>query len=202
MGDAFSAHLGVDAALRSDLRAGLAASWFASDVDYTDRSQGEAIAGSHESRMTALTPYLGWAVGDGARLWGAAGYGWGEIEIVDADLRERFGAQKADSRFLAGAAGGSVPVWSQGPATLKAKGSAEATRWRVKDNGAAIAGVKVSTQRLRLAAEGSRGYALPDGTSLTPTLEAGACAGTAATARRGWAWRPAAACPGRTRRGA
>ncbi len=172
-GDAFSAHLGADAALRPDLRGGLAASWFLSDVDYTDRSQGEAIAGSHESRMTSLTPYLGWAAGDGARLWGAAGYGWGEIEIVDADLRERFGAQKADSRFLAGAAGGSVPVWSRGPATLEAKGSAEATRWRVKDNGVAIAAVSAETQRLRLAAEGSRAHALPDGASLTPTLEAG-----------------------------
>ena len=156
-GGAFSAHAGVDAALRPDLRAGLAASWFSSDVDYTDRSQGEAIAGSHESRMMSLTPYLGWDVGDGTRLWGAAGYGWGKIEIVDADLRERFGAQKADSRFLAGAAGGSVPVWSRGPATLEAKGSAEATRWRVKDNGNAIAGVVVSTRRLRLAAVGSRG---------------------------------------------
>ena len=174
-GDAFSTHVGADAALRPDLRAGLAASWFSSDVDYTytDRSGDAAVKGSHESRMTSLTPYLGWDAGAGARLWGAAGYGWGEIEIVDADLRERFGAQKADSRFLAGAAGGSVPVWSRGPATLEAKGSAEATRWRVKDNGAAIAGVTAETQRLRLAAEGSRGYALPDGASLTPRLEAG-----------------------------
>ncbi len=173
-GDAFSAHVGADAALRPDLRAGLAASWFSSDVDYTytDRSGDAAVKGSHESRMTALTPYLGWDAGAGARLWGAAGYGWGEIEIVDADLRERL-AQKADSRFLAGAAGGSVPVWSQGPATLEAKGSAEATRWRVKDNGAAIAGVTAETQRLRLAAEGSRAHALPDGASLTPRLEAG-----------------------------
>ena len=172
-GGAFSAHAGVDAALRPDLRAGLAASWFSSDVDYTDRSQGEAIAGSHESRMMSLTPYLGWDVGDGTRLWGAAGYGWGKIEIVDADLRERFGAQKADSRFLAGAAGGSVPVWSRGPATLEAKGSAEATRWRVKDNGDAIAGVVVSTRRLRLAAVGSRAYALDGGATLTPSLELG-----------------------------
>ena len=172
-GDAFSAHVGVDAASRSDLRGGLAASWFSSEIDYTDRSGDAAVKGSHESRMTSLTPYLGWAAGDGTRLWGAAGYGWGEIEIVDGDLRERFGEQKADSQFLAGAAGGSVPVWSQGSATLKAKGSAEATRWRVKDNGAAIAGVTAETRRLRLAAEGSRGYALPDGASLTPTLEAG-----------------------------
>ena len=177
-GDAFSAHVGVDAALRPDLRGGLAASWFSSDVDYsdvdyTDRSGDAAVKGSHESRMTALTPYVGWAAGDGTRLWGAAGYGWGEIEIVDGDLRDRFGAQTADSRFLAGAAGGSVPVWSGESMTLEAKGSAEATRWRVKDNGAAIAAVSVDTQRLRLAAEGSRGYALPDGASLTPTLEAG-----------------------------
>ena len=172
-GDAFSAHVGVDAALRSDLRAGLAASRFWSDVDYTDRNGDAAVKGSHESRMTSLTPYLGWAAGGGTRLWGAAGYGWGEIEIVDEDLRERFGAQKADSRFLAGAVGGSAPVWSRGPATLKAKGSAEATRWRVKDNAAEIAGVKVSTQRLRLAAEGSWAYALTGGASLTPTLETG-----------------------------
>ncbi len=172
-GDAFSTHVGADAALRPDLRAGLAASWFSSDVDYTDRSGDAAVKGSHESRMTALTPYLGWDAGGGTQLWGAAGYGWGEIEIVDEDLRERFGAQKADSRFLAGAAGGSVPVWSQGPATLEAKGSAEATRWRVKDNGEAIAGVTAETQRLRLAAEGSRAHALPDGASLTPRLEAG-----------------------------
>ena len=172
-GGAFSAHAGVDAALRPDLRAGLAASWFSSDVDYTDRSGDAAVTGSHESRMMSLTPYLGWDVGDGTRLWGAAGYGWGKIEIVDADLRERFGAQKADSRFLAGAAGGSVPVWSRGPATLEAKGSAEATRWRVKDNGDAIAGVAVSTRRLRLAAVGSRAYALDGGATLTPSLELG-----------------------------
>ncbi len=170
-GDAFSAH--VDAALRPDLRGGLAASWFSSDVDYTDRSGDAAVKGSHESRMTAVTPYLGWDAGGGTRLWGAAGYGWGEIEIVDGDLRDRFGAQTADSRFLAGAAGGSVPVWSGESMTLKAKGSAEATRWRVKDNGDAIAGVEVSTRRLRLAAEGSQAYALAGGASLTPTLEAG-----------------------------
>ena len=172
-GDAFSAHVGVDAALRADLRAGLAASRFWSDVDYTDRSGDAAVKGSHESRMTSLTPYLGWAAGGGTRLWGAAGYGWGEIEIVDEDLRERFRGQTADSRFLAGAVGGSAPMWSRGHATLKAKGSAEATRWRVKDNAAAIAGVKVSTQRLRLTAEGSWVYALTGGASLTPTLETG-----------------------------
>ena len=172
-GDAFSAHAGVDAALRPDLRAGLAASWFSSDVDYTDRRHGKAIAGSHESRMTSLTPYLGWSVGGRTRLWGAAGYGWGEIEIVDGDLREPFGPQTADSRFLAGAAGGSAPVWSGESMTLEAKGLAKATRWRVEDNGDAIAGVEVSTQRLRLAAEGRRAYALTGGASLTPTLEAG-----------------------------
>ena len=172
-GDAFSAHLGADAALRPGLRAGLAASWFSSDVDYTDRSGDAAVKGSHESRMTSLTPYVGWDGGDGTRLWGAAGYGWGEIEIVDEELRERFGAQKADSRFLAGAAGGSARVWSEGALTVDAKASGEATRFEAKDNGSAIAGVTAETRRLRVAAEGSRAWALADGASLTPTLEAG-----------------------------
>ena len=89
---------------------------------------------------------------------GAAGYGQGEIEIVDEELRERFGAQKADSRFLAGAAGGSARVWSEGALTVDAKASGEATRFEAKDNGSAIAGVTGGdAASLRVAAEGSRG---------------------------------------------
>ena len=57
---------------------------------------------------------------------------------------------------------------------LALKGSGEATRYSVDDNGEAIAAVSVDTHRLRLSAEGSRAYALSGGGTLTPSLEVGA----------------------------
>ena len=173
-GDMFAAHVGVDAPLGGGLRGGLAASWFESEIEYADRSGEAAIAGVHESRLAAAHPYLGWSGPDGSRLWGMLGYGEGEIEIADAEVAERFGVQKGDSAFAAAAAGGSVPVLSAGELTLALKASGEATRYSVEDNGSAIAAASAKTQRLRLAAEGTRTYALPRGGTLAPSLEAGA----------------------------
>ena len=164
-GDLFAAHLGVDLAARTDLRAGLAASWFTSGIDY----RAGAVEGSHETRMTMLSPYVGWDAGGGARLWGAIGLGRGEIEIAD----DEGGEESADSRFLAAGAGGAKRVWSDGALTVDAKGSLETTRYEVKDNGGAIAGLVVTTRRVRLAAEGARAYALAGGATLRPTLEVG-----------------------------
>ncbi len=172
-GDLFSAHVGIDAPLGARLRGGVGASWFESEIEYTDRSGEAAITGVHESRMTSVHPYLGWTGPDGARLWGMLGYGEGEIEITDAEVVDRFGVQRGASAFMGAAAGGSVPVLSAGGLTLALKGSGEATRYTVDDNGSALAAVSVDTQRLRLAAEGSRAYALPGGGALTPSVEFG-----------------------------
>ena len=172
-GDLFSAHMGFDGPLGENLRGGLAVSRFEGSIEYTDRSGEAAVAGVHESRMTAAHPYAGWSGPGGSRLWGALGYGAGEIEIVDAEVVKRFGVQKADSAFLAAALGGSVPVLSADGLTLALKASGEATRYSVDDNGEAIAKVSVGTHRLRLSAEGGRAYALPDGGTLAPSLELG-----------------------------
>ncbi len=173
-GDLFSAHMGVDAPLGESLRGGLAATWFEGEIEYTDRSGEAAVTGVHESRMTAVHPYLGWSGPDGSRLWGMLGYGEGEIEIADAEVMERFGVQKGDSEFVGAALGGSVPVLtSLGGLRVALKGSGEATRYSVDDNGEAIAAVSVDTHRLRLSAEGSRAYVLSGGGTLTPSLEVG-----------------------------
>ena len=199
-GDLFSVHMGVDTPLGESLRGGLAASWFEGEIEYTDRSGETAIKGTHESRMTALHPYMGWSGPGGSRLWGALGYGNGEIEITDAEVVKRFGVQKGDSEFVGAALGGSVPVRSWGEVGLALKGSGEATRYSVDDNGEAIAAVSVDTQRLRLSAEGSRAYALSGGGSLTPSLEVGArWDGGDGRRARGWSWAPV--WNGRCRRG-
>ena len=114
------------------------------------------------------------ARGCGAR-WG---YGEGEIAIADAKVVEQgFGVQKGDSAFLGVAAGGAVPVLSADGLALALKAAGEATRYSVKDNGSAIAAVSVDTRRLRLAAEGTRTYALPGGGTLAPSLEMGCALG-------------------------
>ena len=105
-----------------------ALSWSESEIAYTDRSGDAAIAGVHESRLTAMHPYLGWSGADGSRLWGVLGYGEGEIE--DAEVVKRFGVQKGDSEFAAGA---SVPVVSADGLVLALKGDRgrrRAIRWR------------------------------------------------------------------------
>ena len=172
-GDLFSAHVGVDGPLGESLRGGLAATWFEGSIEYTDRSGEAAVAGVHESRMTAVHPYVGWSGPGGSRLWGTLGYGEGEIEITDAEVVERFGVQKGDSAFLGAAVGVSVPVLSAGGLTLALKASGEATQYSVDDNGDAIEAVTVDTRRLRLTVEGSRVYTLSGGGTLTPSLEVG-----------------------------
>ena len=173
-GDLFAAHVGMDALLGEGLRGGLAASWIEGEIEYTDRSGDEAVTGVHVSRLAAVHPYLGWSGADGSRLWGALGYGEGEIEIADTEFVERFGVQKGDSAFVGVAVGGSVPVVSANGLVVSVKGSGEATRYSVDDNGLALSEVSVDTRRVRLAAEARRTWALAGGGAFTPSLEVGA----------------------------
>ena len=112
-----------------------------------------------------MHPDLGRSGADAVRPWGVLGYGEGEI--VEAEVKERFEVQKG------GGGGASVPVASADRLTLALKGSGEAARYSVKDNGSETAAQKVKTQRLRVAAEARRTWTLPGGT-LTPSLEVGA----------------------------
>ena len=179
-GDLFSAHVGADAALGPRLRGGIAASRFASAVTYTDRSAlavssaGTAVAGKHRTRMTTATPYVGVA-GESTRLWAALGVGGGRVEIDDTEVAKRFGKQSSGARFTAAAVGGSARLSAGGALEVRVKASGEASRFTVKGNGeeGAIAPLAAAAQRLRLAAEGSRTWALAGGAELTPALEVG-----------------------------
>ena len=174
-GKLFSAHVGADVALGGGMMGGVAVSRFESAIGYTDRSDAGkgAIEGDHEQRMVAVHPYLGWSGAAGERLWAALGYGHGEVRMADAAIFERYGWQESDGRLLAGALGGAVPVYGDGETSVEVRASAEATRYVLADNGEAIAGLSVSTRRLRLAAAGGWNWALRGGRLLEPSLEAG-----------------------------
>ena len=174
-GKLFSAHVGADVALGGGVMGGVAVSRFESAIDYTDRSDEDAgaIEGDHEHRMVAVHPYLGWSGVGGERLWAALGYGHGEVRIADTGIFDRYEWQESDGRLVAGALGGAVPVYGDGDSAVEMRASAEATRYVLADNGEAIAGVSVSTRRLRLATVGSWNWALRGGRLLEPSLEAG-----------------------------
>ncbi len=168
-GDMFAAHLGVDAALGEDVRAGVAVSRFESSIDYTDNGGDAPLKGTHENRMTSVHPYAGLSLPDGSRLWALAGYGRGEIEINDAAA----GRQSSDSTLLTAAAGGAWRLVSEGATAFDLKSEVQGSRLEVDDNGDLIKGLSVRTWRMRLALEGSRDFELFPDTVLTPSLELG-----------------------------
>ena len=167
-GDLFAAHLGADMRFGNGVIAGLAGSWFDGSVAYTDRGYGEAIDGTHESRMVSAHPYLGWSSQKGANLWATAGYGRGEVAIDD----DKAGRQASDSKLRTAAAGGRVRLFGM-PSTFDLKGEAWMTRLAVDDNGDGIEGMAANTQRVRLAGEGAHTFGFASGASLTPSLELG-----------------------------
>ncbi len=169
-GDAFSWHLGIDTEWGTNKTAGVTVSWFESDIDYGDKSEGAAIKGDHESEMVSIHPYIGWSGEDGRHLWATAGYGEGEITIDDEDLDEK---QRSDSTLKTLSAGGSMRVYERDDLKIAIRGEGQTTRWRIDDNGDRIDGVTIDAHRLRLAAEGSRRQVLETGAILTSSLELG-----------------------------
>ena len=167
-GDLFAAHLGADMRFGNGLIAGLAGSWFDGSVAYTDRGYGEAIDGTHESRMVSAHPYLGWSSTMGSNLWATLGYGRGEIAIDD----DKAGRQASDSNLRTVATGGRVRL-SGVPSSFDLKGEAWMTRLAVDDNGEGIEGMAANTQRVRLAGEAAHTFGFASGASLTPSLELG-----------------------------
>ena len=177
-GHLFGGHLGMDARFGAGGLAGLALSMSEGRFDYTDTSAyalGEKVEGEYESRMRSAHPYLGWAWPAGTHAWVSLGYGRGDITILDGEA----GRQTSDSRLRSAAAGGSVRVLSGqgpgvfGPMTVDLKGEAWTARLEVEDNGEGMAGLKVTTHRVRVAAEGAREFALAGGLSFTPSVELG-----------------------------
>ena len=177
-GHLFGAHLGMDARFGAGGLAGLALSVSKGRFDYTDTSAealGKTVKGEYESRMTSAHPYVGWAWPAGRHAWASLGYGRGDVTLTDGEA----GRHTSDSTLRSAAAGGSVRVLSGegsgvfGPMTVDLKGEAWTTRLAVEDNGERIAGLKVRTHRLRVAAEGARAFALGGGAAFTPSVEVG-----------------------------
>ena len=183
-GTVLTGQLGIDGCLREDLLAGLALSRSIGEFDYTDGTGPAPAGGGYGSRMTSVHPYLGWTSPQGLGLWATLGYGRGEIEIEDAQVRDgdpNYPVRRSDTTLKTAAAGASGPLMTDespiagGTTTLMLKGEASWAQVEVEGEGddGLIAQQTVNANRLRLALEGSHEQALASGSSLTPSLELG-----------------------------
>ncbi len=129
--------------------------------------------GSVEASLTAAIPYAALQASERLKLWGAAGYGTGEVTLKTA----LGGSYRADTTWSMAAAGlrGDLlapPAEGSGPAlavtsdALWTRTSSEKTR--------DLAASDSDATRLRLGLEGSYRMALEGGGHLTPKLEIGA----------------------------
>ena len=129
--------------------------------------------GTVEASLTAAVPYAAMQVSERLKLWGAAGYGTGEVTLKTA-MGERPSADTSWSMAAAGMRGDllEAPAEGSGPAlaatsdALWARTSSEKTR--------DLAASDSDVTRLRVGLEGSYRVALEDGGSLVPKLELGA----------------------------
>ena len=143
---------------------------------------GEA-AGKVEASMTALTPWAGYKVTERLSVWGALGYGKGELTLTlkkNPQTQKDQPAQKTDIAMTLAAAGvrGTV-VDGDGP-KLEAVADARWVRTTSEkvaasaENGGNLAASASEVTRLRLGLEGSWAVALDDeGSAVTPRLSFG-----------------------------
>ncbi len=129
--------------------------------------------GSVEASLTAAIPYAALQASERLKLWGAAGYGSGEVTLKTA----LGGSYKADTSWSMAAAGlrGDLlapPAEGSGPA-LAVTSDALWTR-NSSEKTDQLAASESDATRLRLGLEGSYRMALEGGGHLTPKLEVGA----------------------------
>ena len=135
--------------------------------------------GGIEATLTGLYPYAGIDLTDRLSVWAAAGYGAGEVTVtpeggsgLTADLTMAMGAAGLRSNVLRPEDGNGL--------SLDFKGDARFTRTAsdaVRSGGGNLEAAEADVWLIRAGVEGSRRFALGNGTdggaSLTPSFEAG-----------------------------
>ena len=179
-GDVTTGLLGADYA-SGRWTTGLVVSHSLGEGGYRGATTGES-SGEIEASVTAVTPWAGYAVTERLSVWGAAGYGAGELKLTP----ETGAALKTDLGMTLAAAGGRGRLIGGDGPKLDAVGDARWVRTTTasvssasSDGGKlASASASATVTRLRLGLEGSWPLALGDevlgkGAKVTPRLAIG-----------------------------
>ena len=173
-GDVTTGVLGADAEW-DRLLAGVAVSVSEGEGRF---AQPGVDTGTIESAMTAVSPYARLMVNERLSVWGLAGWGTGEMTIVqaaneDTGQPERVSRSDLEMRLAAvGGRGALLEADETGGIDLGLKADAfwvETEAEAVSNEG----GTTADASRVRLALEGSRAFRMDGGGTLTPGLELG-----------------------------
>ena len=160
--DAFTGLAGADAAWGA---------WLAGVAFSVTEADGDASGTPVSSAMTGVYPYARVAITGALSAWGALGAGTGQLDVASED----FGGEESDldMRFAALGARHVLPASpALSGATFALLGDAFVMRLRARPSSGAPR-VSAQVNRVRLALEGTRAFALDAGASLAPTLAFG-----------------------------
>ena len=168
-GNLTSFHLGADIQT-DDWVAGASVGHSQANVDYA--FAGDATgAGTLDTSLTALHPYVQWRPGPGTTVWTVLGFGTGEV-FAERDGRSAQG-EPANLGMRLGLAGMRADLGRTGGIALALRGDAGFVQLSTEDGLRAVDGLSVQAQRARAGVEASRPVATANG-MLSPFLELGA----------------------------
>lgn len=168
-GNLINVHVGADVRVRPDVLAGLVATSSTGTFDFTDGTGENPVAGTYDSRLTSVNPYVAWLLGDQESVaWASGGYGWGEIELDD----ERTDLRSTATRMLSGAVGGSRTLLASGAGGIRIRAEGWLSRVTVNE-GEEVDSLTLSMQRLRVLLEWSQRYRSEAGDEIAFLVEGG-----------------------------
>ena len=160
--------LGVDYA-RNDWLVGVALMQSLGGGGYRGLAGGSpATDGSIETSMTAAIPYASWQTSERLRLWSAAGYGAGKMDLEP----QGNDALQTDIGWTMAAAGLKSDLVAVGGAKLALVSDGLWAR-TVSDRAAGIVATASDVTRLRLGLDARRPLELTGGSGMIPKLELG-----------------------------
>ncbi len=163
-----SGYMGVDRWLNEQVLTGLSVSLTKGDFDYTDTTPGEGGRGDYYVKMLSVSPYVSWFLSDDAYIWGAIGYGRGQVDIDDEQVQS---VATSDLSYKSVAAGGSGRLFDVGDTTFSLKSEAFKVWMDVEGDDYLIDEMSVGVHQLRLSMEGSYEYRFASGTWFNPLVE-------------------------------
>ena len=168
-GDLTSFHLGADA--RADgWVAGASLSRTQASVAYA--YDGDATgAGTLDTELTALHPYVQWRPAPGTTVWTILGFGAGEATAQREG--QPVAGEPATLGMRLGLAGLRMDLGDQGGVSLALRGDAGFVQLETEDGLRAVDGLSVQAQRVRAGVEASRPMPTATGV-LSPFVEIGA----------------------------
>ncbi len=165
-GEVTTGLLGVDYA-GDPWTGGVVLSHSRGDGDYRGKGSGRT-----DASLTVLTPWAGYAVSERVSLWGALGYGEGDVTLTPTDQT----GQETDIAMTLAATGARGALLQGGGPKLDAVADARWVRTsseRVSSGEGNLKATSADVTRLRLGLEAAWALALGDGATLTPRLALG-----------------------------